>query len=67
MGLFDLLFGGVKEGVKEGVTTAFASEEVQLSFDKLMQTGYDLGRADEKNGKPHRNFTLERHAKERKQ
>lgn len=75
MGLFNLLFGkaiddGVKEGLQSGLKTglsdAFKSDSVQLSFDKLMQAGYDLGRADEKNGKPYRNFTQEHYARKGK-
>lgn len=78
MGIFDWLFGeieeGVQEGVKEGLEKGFEkgleeglkSEMVQLSFDRLIQRGYDRGRKDEKLGKPHINFTQERHERERK-
>lgn len=72
MGLFDLFFEksieeGIKIGIEEGLTGAFSSEKIQLAYDKLIQTGYNLGRSDEKNGAPYRDFTKERHTREGKQ
>ncbi len=67
MGIFDWMFGeAIEEGVRSGVENAFQSEETQLAFDRLMQEGYNLGREDERLGKPRRSFTLERHAKQGK-